>query len=292
MQAHHHSHTSSLIFILSMLFLNSPFNVEAQSPKLIVRADDMGSSHSANLAIQKSYTDGIVTSVEVMVVTPWFPEAVKMLTAFPTVDVGLHLTLTSEWENIKWRPLSCTKSLVDQNGYFYPMRSPHPSYPGQSLAEVKLDLNEIEQEFRAQIELAVRNIPELSHLTDHMGCASVNDSIMNLVKKLAEEYGLVFEPSDLLSFGYGRQSGSFAEKKSSFLKMLASLEVGKTYLFLDHPGLNDTELQAIYHIGYERVAADRQEVTDVFTDPEVKQEIQKMGIKLISYQEFSSGKGK
>ncbi len=281
-----------LILIISMILLNFPTIAQIKAPKLIVRADDMGSSHSANLAIQKSYVEGYVTSVEVMAVTAWFPEAVKMLAAYPAVDVGLHLTLTSEWENIKWRPLSCGKSLTDENGYFYPMRSPHPAYAGKSLAEVNLDLNEIEQEFRAQIELTLRNIPRLSHLTDHMGCASVNDSVMDLVIKLAEEYGLVFEPSELMSFGYSGLSGSFAEKKSSFLKMLASLEAGKTYLFLDHPGLNDAEQQAVYHIGYERVAADRQEVTDLFTDQEVEQKIQKSGIELISYQAFRTTEGK
>lgn len=277
------------VLIVFILLLKMMTIAQNEAPRLIVRADDMGSSHSANLAIQKSYTEGYVTSVELMAVTAWFPEAVKMLQAYPSVDVGLHLTLTSEWENIKWRPLTCGKSLTDENGYFYPMRSPHPAYAGKSLAEVHLDLNEIEKEFRAQIELCLRNIPRLSHLTDHMGCASVNDSVMNLVMKLAGEYGLAFEPEGILSYGYNGLSGSFSEKKTSFLNMLGTLEAGKTYLFLDHPGLNDAELQAVYHIGYEKVAADRQEVTDLFTNQEVKQKIQELGIVLISYKTYLSG---
>jgi hypothetical protein len=68
--------------------------------------------------------------------------------------------------------------------------------------------------------------------------------------------------------------------------MLNKLEVGNTYLFVDHPGLNTPELQAIHHIGYENVAADRQGVTDTWTDPEVKEIIRKKGIRLISYKDL------
>ncbi len=77
-----------------------------QNPSgLIVRGDDMGYTHSGNLALIKCYKYGIETSIEVLVPSPWFPEAVKLLKQNPGVDVGIHLDLTSEWENIKWRPL-------------------------------------------------------------------------------------------------------------------------------------------------------------------------------------------
>ncbi len=73
----------------------------------------------------------------------------------PVVDVGIHLAITSEWDNIKWRPLTDCKSIRDSSGYFYPMSWPNKNYPGQSLKEVKWELNDIEQEFRAQIELGI-----------------------------------------------------------------------------------------------------------------------------------------
>jgi len=57
-------------------------------PRLIIRADDMGSSRAANIACMQTATDGITTSIEVMVVCPWFPEAVKRLYDNPTIDVG------------------------------------------------------------------------------------------------------------------------------------------------------------------------------------------------------------
>src|SRR5690606_39640398 len=101
--------------------------------RLIVRADDMGYTHSGNKALIQSYQEGIVTSIEVIVPAPWFPEAVKMLNENPGVDVGIQLALTSEWENIKWRPLSDCPSLKDSDGYFYPMVYPHKAYPCQSI---------------------------------------------------------------------------------------------------------------------------------------------------------------
>ena len=75
-------------------------------PRLIVRGDDMGYSHSGNEAILKCYKQGIETSIEVIVPSPWFPEAVKILAENPAVDVGVHLALSSEWDNVKWRPVS------------------------------------------------------------------------------------------------------------------------------------------------------------------------------------------
>ena len=61
-------------------------------PSLIVRADDMGSFRSANIACMEAFEKGIETSIEVMVVTPWFPEAARLLRENPGIDVGLHLT--------------------------------------------------------------------------------------------------------------------------------------------------------------------------------------------------------
>src|SRR6476660_8146431 len=78
---------------------------QSNAPRLIVRGDDMGFSHSGNLVLIKSFKEGIERSIEVIVLSPWFPEAVKMLKENPGVDIGIHLALTSEWDLVKWRPL-------------------------------------------------------------------------------------------------------------------------------------------------------------------------------------------
>src|SRR5215218_11088803 len=127
-------HMKKIVFSLPFLFV---FNVlyAQQKPRLIVRGDDMGYTHSGNEALIKSYKEGIETSIEVIVASPWFPEAVKLLQQNPGVDVGIHLALTSEWENIKWRPLSDCPSLKDSDGYFYPMIWPNKNYPGKAITE-------------------------------------------------------------------------------------------------------------------------------------------------------------
>jgi hypothetical protein len=80
---------------------------------------------------------------------------------------------------------------------------------------------------------------------------------------------------------------TFEEKKSSFLSALGKLEAGTTYIFVDHPGLDSPELRAVSHIGYEDVAADRQGVTSLWTDPQVRNAIRQKGIQLISYKDMA-----
>ncbi len=259
-----------------------------QPIRLIVRGDDMGFSHSGNVALIEAYRSGMEKSIEVLVPAPWFPEAVQMLAENPGVDVGIHLALTSEWDNVKWRPLSDCPSLKNADGYFYPMVVPNPNYPGQSIQENKWQIADVEREFRAQIELGLKKLPRVSHLSSHMNCTHLSEDVQALTRKLAAEYKIPVDP-DADYRGYVTYVGphkTAAEKKQSFLSMLRTLEPGQTYVFLDHPGLHDAELQAIHHVGYEEVAADRQGVTDLFTDADIQAFIQQNGIQLIGYKDL------
>ncbi|MDR2389929.1 MAG: ChbG/HpnK family deacetylase [Tannerellaceae bacterium] len=278
-----------------MFLCAATLSLSAQAPptRLIIRADDMGAFHSANTASVACFQNGIETSVEVMAVTPWFPEAAKMLRENPGLDVGLHLVLTSEWENMKWRPLTPCPSLTDKNGYFYPMISPHKAYPGQSLGEVKWNLTEIENEFRAQIELGLRNIPQISHMTGHMFSTGFDAEVARLCERLGREYHIpsvdyaqAVERYRFIPVGYEGPKATAAEKEGSFLAMLDKLEAGKTYMFLDHPAYDNQEMSAVGHIGYEDVAVDRQGVVDLFTSEKVKRAIEEKGVELISYNEL------
>ncbi len=283
---------SGMVLALTILFATLHIaTAQPKPPRLIIRGDDMGYAHAGNEAILKCYKDGIEKSIEVLVPSPWFPEAVEMLRQIPTADVGIHLTLTSEWDNIKWRPLTDCPSLRDADGYFFPMVRPNKNYPKRSVVENDWKLAEIEKEFRAQIELAMRKIPRISHISGHMGCTSLNDEVKALVKKLAQEYHIAqydmsLGESGVVSTGYVGAHTTSDEKLQSFMKMLESLETGKTYIFVDHPGLDVPEVQAIHHIGYENVAADRQGVTDIWTNPRVKTFIKTKGIQLIGYNDL------
>jgi predicted glycoside hydrolase/deacetylase ChbG (UPF0249 family) len=279
--------TSSLTLLLSIVVLASM--AQSKPARLIIRGDDMGYSHSGNEALIKCYKEGIETSIEVIVPSPWFPEAVKMLEENPNVDVGIHLAITSEWDNVKWRPLTDCPSLRDADGYFYPMVWPNKNYPGRAIRENKYSIADIEKEFRAQIEMAKKKIPRLSHISGHMGCTNIDDAVTAMTQKLAKEYGIDidFATIHVKSMSYDGPHKTFEEKKSSFLFALNKLEAGTTYIFVDHPGLDSPELRAVSHIGYEDVAVDRQGVTSLWTDPQVRDAIKQKGIQLISYKDLA-----
>lgn len=278
----------SLLYNLLFLLVCITSSAQQKTTRLIVRGDDMGFSHSGNEALINAYKNGIETSIEVIVPSPWFPEAVKLLQQNPGIDVGIHLALTSEWENIKWRPLSDCASLKDSNGYFYPMVYPNKNYPGQSIKENLWKIEDVEKEFRAQIELGIKKIPRVNHISSHMGCTSLDQQVSALAVKLAKEYNIDIDlkESGVQFAGYIGPNGTVTEKLQSFLNMLDSLKPGGTYLFVDHPALDGEEMRAIYHVGYEHVAADRQGVTDVWTNPLVKEAIKRRNIKLISYADL------
>jgi len=274
--------------LVFLLLASTSTLAQTSPPRLIVRGDDMGYSHSGNEALVKCFKEGIETSIEVLVPSPWFPEAVKMLAEIPNVDVGIHLALSSEWDNLKWRPVSDCPSLRDADGYFYPMIFPNKNYPKRSVVENDWQLADVEKEFRAQIELALKHIPHISHFSGHMGCTDMGNDVKTLIRKLAKEYHLDVFPSDLgvVNIGYPGPHATSAEKIESMLKMLESLQPGKTYLFVDHPGLDSPELRAIHHIGYEGVALDRQGVTDAWTSPRIRELVKAKGIQLIGYREL------
>lgn len=248
----------------------------------------MGFSHSGNEALIKCYKEGIETSIEVIVPSPWFPEAVAMLAQNSGIDVGIHLAITAEWDNVKWRPLTDCPSLKDAGGYFYPMVFPNKNYPGRAIKENAWKIEDIEKEFRAQIELGIKMIPRISHISGHMGCTNISPEVAAMTRRLAKEYNIDIDLTELKVTGisYDGPKGTSAEKIQSVLKALSKLEPGKTYMFVEHPGFDNEELKAIHHIGYENVAADRQGVTDWFTSKEVKEYIKKRGIVLVGYKDL------
>lgn len=265
---------------------------------LLVRADDIGSFHAANDACMDVFTKGICRSVELMAPCPWFPEAVKLLKEHPGYDVGVHLTLTSEWENMKWRPVSGAKSLVDDDGYFchtYRKRTDSPDpYPDRKpFCDITWTPADIEQEVRAQIELIRKHIPWASHLTTHMGGLRDDPNFQGVVDRLAAEYDLAVNLSAhgferFRGFGEKSQALSPVEKTDALRQNLETLAPGK-WILVDHPAYDTPETRAIYHIGYENVALDRQGVTEAWTDAQVLEIVARRGIQLLSYADIKRG---
>ena len=275
--------------ILTILLSAVALQPASTEIRLIVKGDDMGAAHGINAATIKAFKNGVLTTTNVIVPGPWFPEAARLLKENPGLDVGVHLALTSEWDNVKWRPLTYSPSIVDEDGYLLPMVQPRAgAATGRSLKERTWKLEEIERELRAQLTLAKRHIPQATYTWNHMGFTSLGPDVAGLVARLSKEYGLVV-PTDLgiqpVGRVYdGRDSG--AVKADKLAARLETLGPG-LWLHIDHASTDDAEMQAIGHAGYEWVAADRAAVFDAWTSPKVREVITRRGIKLTNYRELT-----
>jgi hypothetical protein len=260
----------------------------ASEIRLIVKGDDMAAGHGINVATIDAYKRGILTTTNVIVPGPWFPEAARLLRENPGLDVGVHLALTSEWDNVKWRPLTPAPSLVDPDGYFFPMVHPRPGFPVRtSLKESSWSLEEVERELRAQLAQAKRHLPQATYTWNHMGFPSLSPTVAELVARLSREYGLL-QPQDLgvqmLGRVYeGQDAGALkAEKLAARLETLGP----GLWLHIDHAATDDAEMRAFGHLGYEGVAADRNAVLEAWTSPRVREVITRRGIQLTSYRDL------
>jgi len=264
---------SLFIFLLASIVGTAQNNII----RLLVRADDMGSSHAANESCIKAATKGISRSVEIMVPCPWFFEAAHLLKQNPGIDVGVHLTLTSEWEGLRWGPITPSPSLADADGSF--LAGTGDWY------NKNYNMEEVEAELRKQIELAKREIPNVTHLSSHMGAPDCKPELKDLVLKLAKEYKLIYETegvTEIPDFGWDKAK-SKDEKEAAFVSMLKSLKPGNTYLFIEHPGNKSEEMKAIGNKEMLTVSRDRNYVTEVFTSELVMKTIKAKGIELINY---------
>jgi predicted glycoside hydrolase/deacetylase ChbG (UPF0249 family) len=257
--------------------------------RLIVKGDDMGAAHGINVGTIEAYTAGILRTTNVIVPGPWFPEAVALLRAHPGLDVGVHLAITSEWDAVKWRPLTSAASIVDADGYFRPLVAPRPgATPGTSIKEAPWRLDEIERELRAQLDAAKKHLPQATYTWYHMGFTSLAPEVRDLAATLTREYGLV-QPMDLGVTSIGRiydSTDSGAVKADKLAARLETLEPG-LWLHIDHASTDDAEMRAIGHRGYTHVAADRRANVEMWTSPRVREVVDRRKIRLTTYRDLT-----
>ena len=172
----------SSVGLLAQQNLQTRLGYEADARLLIIHADDLGVSHSENIASFEAIENGSVNSASVMMPTPWVLEVAEYAKTHPdTHDFGLHLVLTSEWKNYRWGPVSSTdqvSSLLGDHGYFV------------ADCSTSIDMYEAEAELRAQIERAYAMGLEPTHLDSHMGCLFQSPELMELYLKMGQAYGL------------------------------------------------------------------------------------------------------
>src|ERR1044072_5321724 len=156
---------------------------------LIVHADDLGMAHTINLASIKGLESGLVSSASIMIPCPWLPEIAAYARSHPEADLGLHLTLTSEWSLYRWGPVlpkDRVPSLLDRDGYFYPT---------ESEAAAHIDPKEAEAERRAQIARAKAVGIQPTHLDSHMGTLYQNQVLFETLFRVARDNKLLIRVS-------------------------------------------------------------------------------------------------
>ncbi len=248
----------------------------------------MGFSHASNAGCIKAYQEGILTAVEVMVPGKYFLEAVEILKENPGLDVGIHLTLNSEWENLKWGPITNAPSLVDKNEHFSPMTWPDEAYPPQmALGTSNWNIEEIEKELRAQIELALLHLPKTSHATPHMGFNTISPQVNRLAFNLIREYNvdanLRFLP--LKEVSLFEDAITLEEMISTAVEVLENLGPG-TWQIYEHPGMIITGEEGAWHIGAEDDAVYRDAVTQALISKQVQEVVQRRNITLMGYKDL------
>lgn len=149
----------------------------------ILHADDVGMCHGANAAFANLSQLGTITCGAVMVPCPWFLEVVDMAEQSPDLDIGVHLTLTSEWKTYRWKPISTTSKssgLIDDQGYFWHRVHMLNKHVVPEAAEA---------EMRAQIDKALDLGLDITHLDTHMGVAFL-PQLFEIYLQLGQEYRL------------------------------------------------------------------------------------------------------
>lgn len=176
---------------------------------LILHVDDAGMSHESDEGVEMATGSGVSTSTSVMMPCPWVPEIVKYIKEHPNMDAGLHLTLTSEWDNYRWGPLAgkeAVPGLVDKQGDLY-----------SSVAAVYYHATpeEVDKEIRAQLDRALSMGFKPTHLDSHMGTLFAKPAFLEKYLKLGieKQIPVMFPGGDDLFYRSEAKAAAIAELK-------------------------------------------------------------------------------
>jgi predicted glycoside hydrolase/deacetylase ChbG (UPF0249 family) len=271
---------------------------------LMVHADDAGMCHSVNAATREALLSKAVASASIMMPCPWVSEFAEFARQNPNLDLGLHLTLTSEWKHYRWRPITPAdkvKGLIDDDGFLW--RDVRSAASRASAAEV-------ETELRAQIDLARHMGIRFTHLDTHMGTLYARPDYFEVYTRVARDEkvpcmmprptaeaaaelrGYPVTPAMLTkkeSEGFvlldrlvtGVPGRSPEERRESYRNCLRNLRPGVTKLIV-HLSMDDPEIRAV-------TANWEQRWTDFtfFRSEEARSLMSRHGIQPVTYRELS-----
>ena len=268
----------------------------ANSKLLILHGDDLGVAHSVNIASLDALDRGAISSASIMMPTPWVTEVAAYAKAHPDADLGLHLTLTSEWETFRWGSVASkdqVPSLLDADGTF-------PSDVPPVAARAKPA--EVERELRAQVERALAMGIHPTHLDSHMGALFVTSDLIATYIKVAHEFHLPFlatrgnapggtpvplGPNDIVLDNIIVAGPEVARDhwKEFYLNTIANLKPGLNEIIV-HLGHDDSELQAVTVNHEPYGSAWRQRDYDVVNSAEFRKALRDNNVVLIKYRDL------
>jgi predicted glycoside hydrolase/deacetylase ChbG (UPF0249 family) len=269
----------------------------ADTKLLIIHADDLAIAHSEDTASLEALDKNYVTSASIIVPGPWLTEVAAYAKAHPDADLGLHLALTSEWNTFRWGSVESkdkVPSLLDAAGALWPLT--------ENVAK-SAKPEEVEREYRAQIERAMAAGIRPTHLDTHMGSALATPEILAIYVKVAHEYHLPILapriPGDPLKL-----SALLADKdvmldsvviaspsvpadkwKEFYLDAIKNLKPGLHEIIV-HLGHDDSELQAVMVDHPDYGSAWRQRDLDVVSSPDLKKALQENHVVLIKWKDL------
>jgi predicted glycoside hydrolase/deacetylase ChbG (UPF0249 family) len=265
---------------------------------LIVHADDLGMAHSVNAATIKAFESGLVSSGSIMVPCPWLQEIAAYARSHPEADLGLHLTLTSEWKSYRWGPVLSkdrVSSLLDPNGDFYLTESEAASHA---------NAREVEAEIRAQIDRARAFGIKPTHLDSHMGTLYQNKTLFETLLRVARDNKLpvrmskewvpstnylpsILNPNDIaidriITIGAGVPAEGWSKFYADAIK---TIQPGVTEMVV-HIAFDDEEMRAATVDHPDWGAAWRQRDLQFFTSDTFRRLLQENHIKLVTWREI------
>ena len=272
----------------------------------IIHTDDIGMCQASVSAFTELWDFGLISSGAAMVPCPWFLEAAAFCRESPQVDMGLHLTLTSEWESYRWGPISTRdpgSGMIDFEGCFYRTSEE---------AQERGDPEAVQLELRAQVERAIALGINPTHIDTHMGAVAhpkflpgylqlaVQYAVPAMIMRMDEQgwldFGLEPETAKLAALVVAQteemgiplldhlgglaldQSATLEERIGYAKRSFDELKPGITH-FIIHPSKDTPELRAITPDWPHRVA-DYQ----AFKSEELRDYIQQSGIQVIGYR--------
>jgi predicted glycoside hydrolase/deacetylase ChbG (UPF0249 family) len=263
---------------------------------LIIHADDLGAAHSINAASFEALDKGTISSASIMIPTPWVTEVATYAKAHPNADLGLHLTITSEWDTYRWgsvAPADKVPSLLDSTGTF-------PREVAGVVARAKA--TEVEREIRAQIDRAITLGIRPTHLDSHMGALFSSPELFATYVRVARAYRLPFlalrgdrrvkpqppllETDVLLDTVIIAGPDVPRDRwKDFYLSEIANLKPGVAELIV-HLGRDDSELQAVTVNHEPYGSAWRQRDTEVVNSPEFRKALADNRVIVITWRDL------